>query len=300
MPEISLNLKRWAMVLGIAGCVLHSVPVTAQETGKSTPSQSRSGENGQRAASRGGVAETAPASGGYAATGGTTNVLGDPKGNRAGIPPGEETRAQGKSAISNGKPRLGIADRTLMRELAQAHLAEVKMSALATAISRNDAIRSYAEKMLEEHLKALDELKMIAAENQVILPGGVEMEQAALLGKLAVLAGEEFNQLYMAQAGLASHQQAHQLFREAGSRAQAPELKAYAATLVPVIEQHLQLAQKMQENPGLALKAVQETVMAGQSTSTRALSGASSNQADNNSAVRGSSSLAGSAVDLRK
>lgn len=236
-------------------------------------------------------AETAPSVGGTLSSGGRTNALGDPKGNRAGIP----AHAQPAQKIE-----VGNADRKLMRQLAQAHLAEIKTAALATAISDDKALRGYAEKMLEEHGKALDELRLLARRADVILPGGVETEQAALLHKLALTTGKEFNRMYHAEAGLALHQQSQTLFKEAASRAQAPELKAYAGNLLPIVNRHLQLAQQMADDPAAAAAAVQSSVTAGQSTSVQAPPASASQQADNNSGNKGNAEISSGAGGQKK
>ena len=269
MRRLSLNHVRIAAVIGLAVVALSMhTPAAAQ----SNPPPD--------------AAATAPASAGNAASGGTVNSMGDPKTNRAGIVNGDAPRQ---------KIELSGADRKLMRELAQAHLAEIKMSGLATAISGNEAIRSYGEKMLEEHLTALDELRQLAVRAKVILPGGVEKEQAGILQKLALQAGPDFDRLYLEQAGMASHEQSHRLFQQASSRAESPVLKDYAARLLPVIGQHLQMAQQMKDNPAAAMNAVQSSVSAGQSTSVNAAPGSSSDQSNSSSGAKGGASIAGSA-----
>ncbi|HEY8608046.1 MAG TPA: DUF4142 domain-containing protein [Noviherbaspirillum sp.] len=210
-----------------------------------------------------GSAATAPSSGGTGISGGRTNAMGDSKANDAGSTANEK----GASALQpgpTGKARVSNADARLMREFAQAHLAEIKMSGLATAVSDNQAVRAFATKMLEEHYRALDHLKQLATNTGVILPGGVATPHAEVLRKLTLLTGREFNDAYMQQAGLGLHAQSHELFQSA-AKAQSPELKSYAASWVPVIEEHRQLAQAMLDDPSNAAAAVQATVRAGQS-----------------------------------
>jgi putative membrane protein len=290
MPRLTLNHARVIATIGLAIVAL-SMPLQSAAQSQSGPGP------GQRAGSERptgppqDTAATAPESAGTATSGGATNSLGDPKSNRAGI---------ARSGEPQDRLELGNADRKLMRELAQAHLAEIKMSGLATAISANPAIRGYGEKMLEEHLTALDELRSLADRSGVILPGGLDKEHAAVLRQLALKAGDEFDRMYMEQAGFASHEQSHRVFQEASSRAQSPELKSYAARLVPVIGQHLQLAQQMRENPGAAAAAVQSSVYAGQSTGITAPAGSSSDQSKNSSGAKGAGNIAAGAAGSSK
>lgn len=284
MPYLTFDRVRLLATIGLAIVAL-SIPLPAAAQSDAAPDRAGDTKGGRTTTGQRDVAVTAPSNAGAATSGGTTNILGDPKSNRAGMAkPGEP---QEKIELSN-------ADRKLMRQLAQAHLAEIKMSALATAISGDTAIRGYGEKMLEEHLTALDELRQLANRTGVVLPGGVEKEHAAVLHQLALKAGDEFDRMYLDQAGFASHEQSHRMFQEASGRAESPMLKAYAARLVPVIGQHLQLARQMRDDPSSAAAAVQATVRAGQSTSIRAPVGSSSMQADSNSGAKGAGSVAGS------
>lgn len=158
--------------------------------------------------------------------------------------------AQGQGNAPDAKDKISNADSKLMRDMAQAHLLEIKLSALATAISANQPVRAFATTMLEDHQKAFDSLRMIAEKGGVILPGGVETEQAGNITKLAHMVSPEFDQSYMGQAGIAAHEQSQKLFEEASNRAEAPALKAYATKLVPVIRKHMKLAQRTKEEMG--------------------------------------------------
>lgn len=246
---------------------------------------------------RRGSAATAPSTGGSLSSGGRTNAMGDPKTNEAGAAE-NNTTAPASQPGPQGKPRVSNADARLMRDLAQAHLAEIKTSGLAAAVSEDQAVRAYAEKMLEEHYQAYDRLKQIAGDAGVVLPGGVGTGQAALLKKLSLLTGKEFNQVYLEQAGVGLHEQSRQLTQAAG-RAQAPELKNYAAALDALIAEHHQLARAMLDDPSKAAAAVAATVRAGQSNTTAAFAPPQSRGAQA-SGNKGNASIAGNPAGVMK
>ncbi|GIZ50253.1 DUF4142 domain-containing protein [Noviherbaspirillum aridicola] len=252
--------RRTARACALAVCLAAlSQPALAQS---SAPSAEGSGEGNRFGAARGSAA-TAPMQGGSAASGGRSNALGDPR--SAPVPAGRE----GGAAFSHQpdrqeKPRVSNADAQLMRDLGAAHLAEIKMAALATAISGDEAIRLYAQKMLEEHYAALDNLRRVARTAGVVLPGGVATEHAALLRKQALLTGQEFDRAYLQEAGLALHEQSHKLAQSA-MKASSPEVRNHAAMLLPVVEEHARLAETMNAEPAKAAAAVRGTLKAGQS-----------------------------------
>jgi putative membrane protein len=156
-----------------------------------------------------------------------------------------ESGAKGPPNESSSGSKISTADSSMMRELAKANLAEIQMSGLALSISNNEAVQRLSQKLLDDHTQAMKELRKLAESKGAILPGGVDKEHAAALRQLAVLTGDEFNRQYLAQAGIEAHQQSLRLFQDASAGAKDPELKAYAAKYLPIINQHLQMSQKM-------------------------------------------------------
>lgn len=246
---------------------------------------------------RGGPAETSPANAEAASSGGQTNILGDPKSNRAGTVSHNDdpNLSEGVRRGEARQLRLTDGERKLMRQFAQAHLGEIKLAALATAISGDKAIISYAVKMLEEHGVALEELQFLAQQAGVILPGGVENERAAVLHKFSLMTGKEFDQAYLSEAGIASHEKSIRLFEDGMKQIESATLKFYVANTMPLIKTHGQLAHRMQAEPEKAAAIMQSAFMAGQSASYRTHSSASSNRMNDNSGNRGQGHIAGRA-----
>jgi putative membrane protein len=76
----------------------------------------------------------------------------------------------------------------------------------------------------------------------VVLPAGPDAKHKALAARLGKLKGERFDQVYMAQAGVADHKQVHAALTRDHARARDPDVKALAAKMLPTVEQHLQVA----------------------------------------------------------
>jgi putative membrane protein len=174
----------------------------------------------------------------------------------------QSTNAQSSGAQSSGaqssdsrasgpSPSSGIAkgDASMMREVMQAHLAEIKMAALATAISQDPEVRAFGVLMLEEHYEAKNRLQQIADAGGAILPYGVNQQQAQMLHELARMTGAEFNRAYLSLAGMELHQQSRDLMQRMGSEAQDQRLKQYAAMYQPMPDKHLNLAKQVMEKP---------------------------------------------------
>lgn len=192
-------------------------------------------------------ADLAPHAGRAERTGGSSppggaDALGAPNARSAAKSPAGKPSA-------NSSQQLGKTDAGLMRELMQLTLTEIKMAALATAISRDAAVRAYATQMLNEYVEAKNRLQQIADSGGAILPHGVNTEQATLLHDLARLTGAEFNRTYLSLAGMQLHEQSRSLLQRVGAEAQNRRLKQYAALYEPMPQKHLDLAKNIMAQP---------------------------------------------------
>lgn len=151
-------------------------------------------------------------------------------------------------AASGGTGKISRADEKLMGEIAQANLAEISTGKLAKDKSQNDQVKSFAQKMVDDHTKALDELKQLAQAKGVTLPTEPDRQQKAMEKRLSSLSGDKFDKQYLEQAGERSHKDTHKLLKQASSKAQDTELKNYASKTMGVVESHQQMAEETERN----------------------------------------------------
>ena len=148
--------------------------------------------------------------------------------------------SMGTEMRSSGK--LNSADEKLLKELAQANLTEINAGKMAEQKSDNAEVKTFAQKMITDHSKSLDELKQIAQAKGVSLPNEPDSKQLAMEKKLSALSGAQFDRQYIDQSGRRAHRDTHRLLQRASSRAEDADLKAYASKTLPTVESHQQLA----------------------------------------------------------
>jgi putative membrane protein len=156
------------------------------------------------------------------------------------------TTSTESSKSSGGK--VSRADERLMMQLAQANIADINAGKLAEQKSSNDQVKSFAKKMVDDHTKALDDLKQIASSKGVTLPTEPDRQQMAMENKLSALSGEKFDAQYIDQSGSRAHRDTHRLLQRASSRATDPDLKSYASKVMATVESHQQLARDTSKN----------------------------------------------------
>ncbi len=150
-----------------------------------------------------------------------------------------------ESGASSGK--LSSSEERMIKQLAQANMAEINAGKLAQDKAQSDEVKSFAKKMVDDHTKALDDLKQLAQSKGVTLPTEPSKQQASMEKKLEGLSGEKFDKQYMKQAGERSHKQTHELLQKA-AKAEDTDLKNYASKTIAAVESHQQMAKETERS----------------------------------------------------
>jgi putative membrane protein len=139
---------------------------------------------------------------------------------------------------------LSSADRNFAMQAASGGLAEVQTAQLAEQRSTSPQIQQFAKRMVTDHTAANNELTQIGQQDNINLPKQPTGKDATEEQRLRGLTGTRFEQAY-AQGALRDHQQTVQLFQKEADSGQDPALKAFAQKTLPVLQEHLQMAQAL-------------------------------------------------------
>lgn len=144
-------------------------------------------------------------------------------------------------------------DRSFVTTAVSSGLLEVEASRLVLERSRHAELRSFAQRMVDDHSKANDELKSLAKEAGLTdVPVATMGKYNAMLEKLRALKDADFEHEYALQIGIASHTETIALFDQAAREASNPQLKAFAAKLLPQLRDHLKQSQAVAKALGVA------------------------------------------------
>jgi putative membrane protein len=125
--------------------------------------------------------------------------------------------------------------------------AEIELGQIALKNTQDQGVRTYAERMVKDHSAADKKLKAIAAKENLQLPQTLDPEHQALKTKLQSLKGEDFDRAYV-NAMAKGHDKAVALFESASQQSQMPgELKQFAASTLPTLEEHQEMAHSLHE-----------------------------------------------------
>jgi putative membrane protein len=151
-----------------------------------------------------------------------------------------------KSAGASKQSGVSKADAKMMRDMAHANIAEIETAKLAQSKTKNEQVRAFAQKMIDDHGKAQSELQQLAQAKGVTLPSEPDKKHKAAAEKLSKLDAAAFDSAYMKQGGISDHTQTHKLVQRVKSKASDPELKALGEKMLPVIDEHLAMAKQTQ------------------------------------------------------
>jgi putative membrane protein len=122
-------------------------------------------------------------------------------------------------------------------------MAEVELGKLAAEKASSDDVKKFGQRMVDDHSKANDELKALAASKKITLPAEMGPEEKALRDRLVKLSGPAFDQAYM-KAMVSDHVKDVAAFRMEAKTGKDAEVKAWAAKTLPTLEEHLRMARQ--------------------------------------------------------
>lgn len=149
------------------------------------------------------------------------------------------------SAAATAEARVSSGDRALIQDIAQANLAEIDTGRLALEKSQNDAIRKFAQMMVDDHTKALEELRTLAQSKGITLPTEPDLQHKTLATALKLLSGDTFDSQYIARVGVGDHERAEKLLDKTIRETSDQDLRAYAQKTIKSVQQHLAVARSL-------------------------------------------------------
>lgn len=132
-------------------------------------------------------------------------------------------------------------DAQYLQRLAEVDLAEVQMGKLAQEKASSEEVKDFAEHMVDDHGKALDESRDLAKQQGVDLPSSPSKKHQAEMKKLQSKSGAAFDRAYM-QAMVKGHREALKMAQRAAKNADASEIKDAARKHAEKISEHLDKA----------------------------------------------------------
>lgn len=118
---------------------------------------------------------------------------------------------------------------------ASANMFEIESSKLALEKTRNEEIRAFAQKMIDDHTAAAEKFKAAAEAEGITAPSGMNETDTAALE--ALTGSADFDQAYLA-AQVTAHDTAVALFEGFSTKGPEGALRDFAAATLPTLQDH--------------------------------------------------------------
>lgn len=138
-------------------------------------------------------------------------------------------------------------DRKFVEEAAGSGMFEVQVSQLAATKASDPAVKSFASMLVEHHTAANNELTQLANTKGVELPAAPPRGMRKDIEDLGKKSGQEFDRDYIRNVGIKAHEKDVKMFEKASKDLKDPQLKAFAAKTLPVLQQHLAQAKQISQ-----------------------------------------------------
>lgn len=165
----------------------------------------------------------------------------------SGAEPSSAATPHQREVTEGSKMTKAVTPQSFASQAAIISKAEIELGQLALKNTQDEKVRTYAQRMVKDHSAADKKLQAIAAKENLQLPQSLDKEHESLKSKLQGLKGEDFDRAYV-QAMAKGHDKAVALFESASQQPQMPgELKQFAASTLPTLEQHQEMARSLNE-----------------------------------------------------
>lgn len=159
-----------------------------------------------------------------------------------------------KPATDKGDAVVTGGDLAFMNDAAPGGMAEVELGKMAAGKAQNAEVKAFGQKMIEDHSKANDELKQMAAQKKVMLPPDVMPAHKQLMEKLSKLSGADFDKEYV-MAMVEAHEKDVAAFENVSKTAADADVKAFATKTLPTLKMHLEMIKAMADKMNMKPKS---------------------------------------------
>ncbi|RFZ83496.1 DUF4142 domain-containing protein [Mucilaginibacter terrenus] len=153
-------------------------------------------------------------------------------------------------AADSNKKELEAKDSTELKsdaefavKAANGGLLEVQLGKLAATKATTAEAKQFAEMMVTDHTKANQELMALAGTKTITLPAVLDASAQKDYDDLAKTDKKDFDKAYIDYM-VKDHKEDVDEFKKEAQDGKDAELKAFAAKTTPILEHHLQMAQK--------------------------------------------------------
>ncbi len=145
-------------------------------------------------------------------------------------------------------------DKTFVFKATQGSMDEVAAAKMALKKSKNDDVRTFAQKMVSDHTKLIADMKPFADQMSVTPPTKMSKDDQIESQRLASMTGEKFDKEYVT-AMVADHHKDLADFKQEADTTSNADLKATVTSGESVIQEHTTMIDGIAQKMGIQTPA---------------------------------------------
>jgi putative membrane protein len=135
------------------------------------------------------------------------------------------------------------SDMKFAREACLGGMEEVELGKIAVQNGKSDKVKQFGQRMIDDHSKAGDELKSIAAKDNITLPTELDAKHKAVVDRFRNMNGAAFDKAYMRDM-VKDHEMDVADFQKEANSGMNTDLKDWAGKTLPTLQDHLRMAKE--------------------------------------------------------
>src|SRR5690348_10507420 len=123
-----------------------------------------------------------------------------------------------RNAETRKDDKLAHSDRKFIEDAAESGMFEVQVAQLAESKASDPAVKDFANKLVQDHQQANNELVQLANSKHVELPAAPSRGQRHAIEKLGKMSGAEFDKNFVKEVGIKDHEKDIKKFEKAADK----------------------------------------------------------------------------------
>ncbi len=123
-------------------------------------------------------------------------------------------------------------------DAANGGLTEVQLGRVAQDKGTDPRVKEFGKMMVDDHTKANDELKELAASKNITLPAAPGEDMEKMVADISSKNGKDFDKAYIRQM-VKDHEKTVKLFENGQKNVKDAEIRAFIDKTLPVLKSHL-------------------------------------------------------------
>jgi len=166
----------------------------------------------------------------------------------------DQMAASDTSGTAGKNAGMAPAAQDFVQQAAIGNMFEIESSKLALDHAQSAEVKTFAQRMIDDHTKAGNDLKAAVQSASINVPAELDQAHKDKLAKLQA-ASTDFDRQYV-DMQVSAHDDAVNLFQGFADNGDNPDLKQFAANTLPTLKDHQKMIHEISDNLGSANTAM--------------------------------------------